>query len=81
MKEITIPVPDGKRAEWINGVFVDKPKQVDKPSVMEHIKTLLSYDFVVFSENYGPSYSFTSAYGGSRLAFRSRENYHRLQQQ
>ena len=78
-KEITISVSDGKRAEWINGVFVDEPKKVDKPSEMERIKTLLSYDFVVFSENYGPSYSFTSDYGGSRLAFGSSGN-HRLQQ-
>ena len=80
MKEITISVPDGKRAEWINGVLVDEPKKVDKPSEMERVKTLLSYDFVVFSENYGPSYSFTSVYGGSRLAFRSSQNHHRLQQ-
>ena len=39
-KEITIPVPDGKRAEWINGVLtlVDEPK-VDNRTVMERIKT------------------------------------------
>lgn len=39
-KEITIPVPDGKRAEWINGVLtlVDEPK-VDKRPVTERIKT------------------------------------------
>ena len=80
MKEITIPVPDGKRAEWINGVFVDKPKKVDKPSVMERIKTLLSYRLRGLYENYGPSYSFTSVYGGSRLAFGSSGNHNRLQQ-
>ena len=40
MKEITIPVPDGKRAEWINGVLtlVDEPK-VDNRPVTERIKT------------------------------------------
>lgn len=39
-KEITIPVPDGKRAEWINGVLtlVDEPK-VDNCPVTERIKT------------------------------------------
>lgn len=38
--EITIPVPDGKRAEWINGVLtlVDEPK-VDNRPVTERIKT------------------------------------------
>ena len=79
MKEITVPVPDGKRAEWINGVFVDEPKKVDKLSVMERIKTLLSYRLRGLHENYGPSYSFTSDYGGSRLAFGSSGN-HQLQQ-
>lgn len=40
-KEITIPVPDGKRAEWINGVLtlVDEPKEDNRP-VTERIKTL-----------------------------------------
>ena len=40
-KEITIPVPDGKRAEWINGVLtlVDEQK-VDNRPVTERIKTL-----------------------------------------
>lgn len=39
-KQITIPVPDGKRAEWINGVLtlVDEQK-VDNRSVTERIKT------------------------------------------
>lgn len=39
-KEITIPVPDGKRAEWINGVLtlVDEPK-VDNRPVTERLKT------------------------------------------
>ena len=39
-KEITIPVPDGKRAEWINGVLtlVDEPK-VDNRPVTERINT------------------------------------------
>lgn len=41
MKEITIPVPDGKRAEWINGLLtlVDEPKKVDNRPVTERIKT------------------------------------------
>lgn len=34
-KEITIPVPDGKRAEWINGVLT----LVDEQKVTERIKT------------------------------------------
>lgn len=40
-KEITIPVPDGKRAEWINGVLtlVDEQKVENRP-VTERIKTL-----------------------------------------
>lgn len=40
MREITIPVPDGKRAGWINGVLtlVDEPK-VDNRPVTERIKT------------------------------------------
>lgn len=40
-KEITIAVPDGKRAEWINGVLtlVDEQK-VDNRPVTERIKTL-----------------------------------------
>ena len=39
-KQITIPVPDGKRAEWINGVLtlVDEQK-VDNHPVTERIKT------------------------------------------
>ena len=39
-KQITIPIPDGKRAEWINGVLtlVDEPK-VDNRPVTERIKT------------------------------------------
>ena len=39
-KQITIPVPDGKRAEWINGVLtlVDEPKVGNLP-VTERIKT------------------------------------------
>ena len=39
-KEITIAVPDGKRAEWINGVLtlVDEPKEDNRP-VTERIKT------------------------------------------
>ena len=39
-KEITIPVPDGKRAEWINGVLtlVDEQKVENRP-VTERIKT------------------------------------------
>ena len=39
-KEITIPVPDGKRAEWINGVLtlVDEQKIENRP-VTERIKT------------------------------------------
>ena len=40
MREITIPIPDGKRAEWINGVLtlVDEQK-VDNRPVTERIKT------------------------------------------
>lgn len=40
MKEVTLQVPDGKRAEWINGILtlVDEPK-VDNRPVMERIKT------------------------------------------
>ena len=40
MKEVTIPVPDGKRDEWINGVLtlVDEQK-VDNRPVTERIKT------------------------------------------
>lgn len=40
MKEITLQVPDGKRAEWINGILtlVDEPK-VDNRPVTERIKT------------------------------------------
>ena len=40
MKEITIQVPDGKRAEWINGILtlVDETK-VDNRPVTERIKT------------------------------------------
>lgn len=39
-KQITIPVPDGKRAEWINGVLtlVDEQKLDNRP-VTERIKT------------------------------------------
>lgn len=39
-KQITIPVPDGKRTEWINGVLtlVDEQK-VDNRPVTERIKT------------------------------------------
>lgn len=39
-KEITIKVPAGKSAEWINGVLtlVDEPKKDDRP-VTERIKT------------------------------------------
>ena len=41
MKEITIPVPEGKKAEWINGVLtlVDEETKDNRP-VMERIKTL-----------------------------------------
>lgn len=40
MKKIEIEIPDGKRAEWINGVLtlVDEPKEDDRP-VTERIKT------------------------------------------
>lgn len=40
MKEITIHVPDGKRAEWINGILtlVDEQK-VDNRPVTERVKT------------------------------------------
>lgn len=40
MKTIEIEIPDGKRAEWINGVLtlVDEQKECDRP-VTERIKT------------------------------------------
>ena len=40
MKKIEIEIPDGKRAEWINGVLtlVDEPKEDNRP-VTERIKT------------------------------------------
>ena len=40
MKKIEIEIPDGKCAEWINGVLtlVDEPKEDDRP-VAERIKT------------------------------------------
>ena len=40
MKEVTIAVPDGKRAEWVNGVLtlVDEAQKDNRP-VMERIKT------------------------------------------
>ena len=40
MREITIPIPDGKRAEWINGVLtlVNEQKVGNRP-VTERIKT------------------------------------------
>ena len=40
MKKIEIEIPDGKCAEWINGVLtlVDEPKEDDRP-VTERIKT------------------------------------------
>lgn len=40
MKTIEIEIPDGKKAEWINGVLtlVDEPKEDDRP-VTERIKT------------------------------------------
>lgn len=42
MKEITISVPDGKRAEWVNGVLTlvnDTTLQTDVKPVTERIKT------------------------------------------
>lgn len=42
MREITIHVPDGKRAEWVNGVLMlvnDTTPQVDARPVTERIKT------------------------------------------
>ena len=40
MKEMIIQIPDGKRAEWINGVLtlVDEPKEDNRP-ITERIKT------------------------------------------
>lgn len=40
MKKIKIEIPEGKRAEWINGVLtlVDEPKEDNRP-VTERIKT------------------------------------------
>lgn len=41
MKEITIAVPDGKKAEWVNGVLTLIDEEVnDNRPVMERIKTL-----------------------------------------
>lgn len=59
-KQITIPVPDGKRAEWINGVLtlVDEPK-VDNRPVTERIKTFedareaLGYEHPLVKEYWG----------------------------
>lgn len=40
MKEITIAVPDGKKAEWVNGVLTLIDEEVnDNRPVMERIKT------------------------------------------
>ena len=40
MKEITIAVPDGKKAEWVNGVLTLIDEEVnDNRQVMERIKT------------------------------------------
>lgn len=40
MKEITIAVPDGKKAEWVNGVLTIIDEEVnDNRPVMERIKT------------------------------------------
>ena len=40
MKEITITVPDGKKAEWVNGVLTLIDEEVkDKRPVMERIKS------------------------------------------
>ncbi len=40
MKEVTLQIPEGKRAEWINGILtlVDEPK-VDNRPITERIKT------------------------------------------
>ena len=33
MREITIPIPDGKRAEWINGVLTLVDEQIGRAHV------------------------------------------------
>lgn len=62
-KEITIPVPDGKRAEWINGVLtlVDEPK-VDNRPVTERIKT-----FEDACRELGEDHPFVLAYQNTNL--------------
>ena len=59
-KEITIVVPDGKRAEWINGVLtlVDEQK-VDNRPVTERIKT-----FEDAREALGDEHPFVKEYWG-----------------
>ena len=62
-KEITIPVPDGKRAEWINGVLtlVDEQK-VDNRPVTERIKT-----FEDACRELGEDHPFVLAYQNTNL--------------
>lgn len=60
MKTIEIEIPDGKRAEWINGVLtlVDEPKEDDRP-VTERIKT-----FEDACRELGENHPFVRAYNG-----------------
>ena len=60
MKKIEIEIPDGKRAEWINGVLtlVDEPKEDDRP-VTERIKT-----FEDACRELGENHPFVRAYNG-----------------
>lgn len=69
-KEITVAVPEGKSAEWVNGVLtlVDEKKRDDRP-VTERIKTFedaynelgkdhtlcVEYDAIANSTDYTPS--------------------------
>lgn len=59
-KQITIHVPDGKRAEWINGVLtlVDEQKADNRP-VTERIKT-----FADACRELGSDHPFVKAYNG-----------------
>lgn len=60
MKTMKIEIPDGKRAEWINGVLtlVDEPKEDDRP-VTERIKT-----FEDACRELGEIHPFVRAYNG-----------------
>lgn len=60
MKEITITVPDGKKAEWVNGVLtlIDEEVKGNRP-VEERIKTIEDA-----CEALGDDHTFVKAYKG-----------------